>query len=57
MKKNNPKQPTTQDQVLIKAMAEEKNARYREKHKKEYLKIKRCEKSRFWRWFYRTFGE
>ena len=55
MKKSNPKHPLTHDHVLIKSLAEEKNARYREEHAEEYKKIKRCEKSRFWRWFYRTF--
>jgi hypothetical protein len=57
MKKRNPKQPTTHDHVLIKALAEEKNARYREKHKKDYIKIKRSEKSKFWRWFYKNFNK
>jgi len=57
MKKRNTRHPTTNDQVLIKALAEERNARYREKHKKDYVRIKRCEKSRFWRWFYSNFGK
>ena len=55
MTKPNLKHPLTNDHVLIRALAEEKNAQYREQHKEEYIRIKRCEKSRFWRWFYRIF--
>lgn len=57
MKKRNPKQPITHDHVLIKAMAEENNARYREEQKEKYKRIRRCERSRFWRWFYRNFSK
>jgi hypothetical protein len=54
MKKSG-KQPLTKDQAMIRAMAEKNNDSYREANKEKYKIIKRCEKSRFWRWFYSVF--